>query len=78
LVTSEQKTVQVTAMKFQGQQIVISSAKLRAIPGVKFHSQLLEAVVRATNNDAVWQEEYVRAMEANPSPDISFEDKALY
>jgi hypothetical protein len=78
LVTSEGETVQVTAMKLRGERIAISSAKLRAIPVVKFNSWLLEAVVSAANNDAAWQEEYVRAMEGNPSPDISFENEALY
>jgi hypothetical protein len=56
LVTSEEETVQVTAMKLRGEQIAISSAKLRAIPGVKFNSWLLEAVVSAANNDGAWQE----------------------
>jgi hypothetical protein len=57
---------------------VISSAKLKAIPVVKFNSWLLEAVVSASNNNATWQEEYFRAMEGNPSPDISFKDEAFY
>jgi hypothetical protein len=70
--------VQVTAMKLQGEPIVISSAKLRAIPVVQFNLWLLEAVLSAANNNAAWQEEYVRAMEGNPSPDISFEGEALY
>jgi hypothetical protein len=70
--------VQVTAMKLRGEKIAISSSKLRAIPVVKFNSWLLEAVVSAANNDAAWQEEYVQAMDGNPSPDISFEDEALY
>jgi hypothetical protein len=51
---------------------------LRAIPVVKFNSWLLEAVVSAANNDAAWQEEYVRAMERNASPDISFENEDHY
>jgi hypothetical protein len=78
LVTSEGETVQVTAMKLQGEPIAISSAKLTAIPVVKFNSWLLEAVVSTANSDAAWQEEYVQAMEGNPSPDISFEDETLY
>jgi hypothetical protein len=78
LVTSEGETVQVTVMKLRGERIAISSAKLGAIPVVKFNSWLLEAVVSAASNDAAWQEEYVRAMEGNPNLDISFEDKALY
>jgi hypothetical protein len=51
---------------------------MRAIPVVKFDSWLLQAVVSAASNDAAWQEQYVRAMEGTPSPDISFEDDALY
>jgi hypothetical protein len=68
--------VQVTVMELQGEPIAISSAKLRPIPVVKFNSWLLEAVVSAANNDVACQEQYVRAMEGNPSSDISFEDKA--
>jgi hypothetical protein len=78
LVTSEGETVQVTAMKLRGELIAISSAKLRAIPVVKFNLWLLKAVVSTANSDTAWQEEYVRAMEGNPSPDISFEDKTHY
>jgi hypothetical protein len=78
LVTSEGGTVQVMAMKLRGKLIAISSAILRAIPVVKFNSWLLEAVVSATNTDATWQQEYVRAMGGNLSPDISFKDEALY
>jgi hypothetical protein len=59
LETSEGETVQVIVMKLRGERIAISSAKLRAIPVVKFNSWLLEAVLSATNNDAAWQEEYV-------------------
>jgi hypothetical protein len=66
------------AIKICGEPIVISSAKFRAIPVVKFNSWQLEAVVSATKDNAAWQEEYVRAMKVNPSPDISFEDEALY
>jgi hypothetical protein len=51
---------------------------LKAIPVVKLSSWLLEAVVSATHNDCAWQEEYVHAMEGNPSRNISFEDEALY
>jgi hypothetical protein len=65
-------------MKLRGEPIPISSAKLRSIPVVKFNSWLLEAVVSAANNNATWEEEYVRAIEGNPSPDISFEDEDLY
>jgi hypothetical protein len=50
-------------MKLRGQRIAISSAKLRAIPVVKFNSWLLEAMVSAANNGAAWQKEYVQAME---------------
>jgi hypothetical protein len=62
------------AMKLRGEPIAISSAKLGAIPVVKFNYWLIEAVVSAANKDAAWQEQYVRVMEGNPSPDISFED----
>jgi hypothetical protein len=78
LVTFEGETVQVMEMKLRGEPIAISSVKLRAIPVVKFNSWLSEAVVSTANNDAAWQEEYIQAMEGNPSPDISFEDEALY
>jgi hypothetical protein len=78
LVTSEEEPAQVTAIKLRGEPIAISSAKLRAIAVVKFNSWMLEAVVNATNNDAAGQEVYIQAMEGNPSPDTSFEDKALY
>jgi hypothetical protein len=74
LITSEGETVQVTAMRLHSERIVISSAKFRAIPVVQFNSWLLEAVVSTANNDAAWQEEYVRGMEGYPSTDISFED----
>jgi hypothetical protein len=33
-------------------------------------------VVSTANDDVAWQDEYVRALEGNPCPDISFEDKA--
>jgi hypothetical protein len=39
---------------------------------------LLEAVDSAANNDAAWQEDYIRATESNASQDIHFEDKVLY
>jgi hypothetical protein len=65
-------------MKLRGETIAISSAKLRAIPLVKFNLWLLEAVVSTTNNDAAWQEEYIRAIKGNPSPNISLEDETLH
>jgi hypothetical protein len=78
LVISEEEAVQVMAAKLRGEQIMISSTKLRSIPVVKFNSWILKAVVGAADNAAAWQEEYVRAMEGNPSPDISFKDEAVY
>ena len=78
MVTSAEETVQVTMMKLSDKPIAISSAKLKVFPVVKFNSLLLEAVVRTANNNNAWQEEYIQAMEGNPSPDILFEDEALY
>jgi hypothetical protein len=77
-VPAEGEAVHVTAMKSRGERIVISSAKLRVIPVVKFTSELLEAVVSATHNDAAWQEEFVQAREGYHTPDTSFENEALY
>jgi hypothetical protein len=65
----------VTALKLQGEPIVISSAKLRAIHVFKFNSWLLEAVVNAANINAGWQGKYIGAIEGNSSPDIYFEVK---
>jgi hypothetical protein len=77
LATSEGTTEQVTPIKLQGEPIAISFAKSRAIPVVKFNSWLLEAVAGTTNNDAAWQEVYIRAKDGNPSPHIIFKDKTL-
>ena len=63
LVTFQGEIVQVTAL--QGERIAISSAKLKAIPVVKFNSWMLEEVVITANNNASWQEEYIWAMEGN-------------
>jgi hypothetical protein len=62
LVISQEGTVHVTAIKLQGKPIAICCTKLQAIPVAKFSSWLMEAVVRATNNDTEWQEEYLPAM----------------
>jgi hypothetical protein len=52
LLTSEGATVQITVMKLKGKPIQMFSAKLKAIPVVKFNLWLLEAVVSGANNDA--------------------------
>jgi hypothetical protein len=70
--------VQVTAIKLRGEPIALSAAMLRTIPVVKCNSRLLEAVVNTANYDAAWQEEYVRAMEGNPSPDLFCENEGFY
>jgi hypothetical protein len=57
---------------------VISSAKLKAIPVVKFTLTLIEAVLSTANYDAVWLEEFIPTMEGNPDPDILFKNKFLY
>jgi hypothetical protein len=65
-------------MKLWGKQIVISSAKLRWNPVVKFASELVNAVVSTANNNTQWQELYIQIMEGNLSPVILSESKACY
>ena len=45
---------------------------------MQFHSEFLERVVRTAMNDAGWQEEYVRAMEGNPSKHVTYQHGSLY
>jgi hypothetical protein len=39
---------------------------------------VLEAVVSAADDDAAWQEDYVRAVQDNSTSDTAFKDKVLY
>ena len=57
---------------------MVSWAKFLASPVVTFRSEFLESVVLAATNDTMWQEEYVRAMEGNPSKDVTYEHGTLY
>ena len=60
------------------EMVVVSWAKLLASPVVTFRSEFLESVVLAGITNTVWQVEYVRVMEDNPSKDVSYEHGSLY
>ena len=57
---------------------MVSSAKLQAIPPIQFAAEFLERVVTAANGDTEWQEEYYRAMNGEPSADVTYIHRSLY
>ena len=58
--------------------VVVTWAKLLASPVVTFRSEFPESVGLAATTDTAWQEEYVQAMEGNPSKDVTYEHGMLY
>jgi hypothetical protein len=62
----------------EGEQVVFSSARLTAIPKVRFTSELLEEVFNRGSEDPDWMEEYEKAMGGHPSDHVEYEDGGLY
>ena len=62
----------------EGEQVLISSARLQTIPKLKFHSELLQEVFSRGTNDEHWTAEYEKAVAGNPSENIELEGEALY
>lgn len=63
---------------FVKEQVVISSAKLQQIPGVKFDKEFIKKLKESAVHDQAWTAEYQLANSNKPSKDIELIDMALY
>lgn len=62
----------------EGEQVILSSAKLQTIPKVRFSSELLEQIFAAGAQDEAWMHDYENAMSGNPSEGMEYDDGTLY